>query len=197
MVIGNESVRSFSRRSGISETAMRAYLSGSSEPGLTALNKIVSTSGSSINWLATGQGQMKMGENFTQEVGSGNHRLHEKSDLLAKINELLDLLSSDSEIDEHQGTEGDYSIIFPEGVEYRIADFVEQYAKAISSSESNEYVNIPLFNLETSAAHGSSVDSKNAVTNVAFKLDWIKQEISTNPENLHLIYVRDVRWNPH
>jgi phage repressor protein C with HTH and peptisase S24 domain/transcriptional regulator with XRE-family HTH domain len=54
--IGSESVRSFSLRSGVSQTALREYLKGKSEPGLEALVKIADTADVSVLWLATGEG---------------------------------------------------------------------------------------------------------------------------------------------
>lgn len=56
--IGKESVRAFSRRSGLSETTLRAYLGGGSDAGRAALLAIAKTSGVRLEWLATGQEPM-------------------------------------------------------------------------------------------------------------------------------------------
>lgn len=52
--IGNESVRSFSRRLGMSDRGIRAYLSGGSYPTLEKLVQISQLTGVDLNWLATG-----------------------------------------------------------------------------------------------------------------------------------------------
>ena len=57
-IIGNESVRSFSRRCGVSETTIRGYLEGKNIPTIEKIIMIVETGGAkeaSIEWLATGK----------------------------------------------------------------------------------------------------------------------------------------------
>lgn len=53
--IGEESVYSFAKRSGITESLLRKYLNGSSLPGLDKLVLISKASGSSIDWLVFGE----------------------------------------------------------------------------------------------------------------------------------------------
>lgn len=52
--IGDESVRSFSKRCGISESVIRKYLAGS-HPILDKLPKLAEATGRSMEWLATGK----------------------------------------------------------------------------------------------------------------------------------------------
>jgi len=54
--IGGKSIRSFAEKCEISETALRQYLSGKSEPTRPPLNAIARTGGVNIKWLATGEG---------------------------------------------------------------------------------------------------------------------------------------------
>ena len=57
-IIGGESVRSFSRRCGVSETTIRGYLEGKNMPTIEKIIMIVETGGAkeaSIEWLATGK----------------------------------------------------------------------------------------------------------------------------------------------
>jgi len=70
--IHDTSVRSFSRKCGVSETALRAYLAGKSDPSRRALVAMAKTAGVSVSWLATGNGIMHPGDcgpesNVTQE----------------------------------------------------------------------------------------------------------------------------------
>lgn len=54
-VIGDEPVAAFARRAGVSESSMRAYLSGEKSPGMDALQAICSAGGVSIDYLVTGK----------------------------------------------------------------------------------------------------------------------------------------------
>lgn len=55
-VIGQRSVRAFARDCGLSDAALRQYLSGQSEPTRPALIAMARTGGASVEWLATGRG---------------------------------------------------------------------------------------------------------------------------------------------
>lgn len=57
-LIGERSVRSFSRDCGISETVLRKYLRGDSEPTRSRLLSLARTGHASVEWLATGEGPM-------------------------------------------------------------------------------------------------------------------------------------------
>jgi len=56
------SVRGFSKSSGISESVLRRYLSGDSDPGMKALIAIARVSNVNVLWLATGEGPMRPGD---------------------------------------------------------------------------------------------------------------------------------------
>lgn len=57
--VGSEAVRAFSRRSGISETTLRAYMAGTSDAGRLALIAIANAGGVRLEWLVTGEGAMR------------------------------------------------------------------------------------------------------------------------------------------
>jgi transcriptional regulator with XRE-family HTH domain len=61
-VVGSQSVRSFGEKCGLSDGALRKYLTGRSEPGLSALKSISEAAGVEIKWLATGEGPMRVGD---------------------------------------------------------------------------------------------------------------------------------------
>ena len=54
-VVGDEPHRSFARRMNISESVMRAYIEGTSKPGMDNLVSIADAGGVTIDWLATGR----------------------------------------------------------------------------------------------------------------------------------------------
>ena len=64
-IIGDQSLLSFSKKCGISDSLLRKYLRGSL-PGLDNLLKIADTAGVSVEWLATGEGPKVKEEKFTQ-----------------------------------------------------------------------------------------------------------------------------------
>jgi transcriptional regulator with XRE-family HTH domain len=54
-VIGDESVLSFSRRSGVSEAVIRSYIKDKRDPSLEKIKAIAAAAGVTIDWLATGR----------------------------------------------------------------------------------------------------------------------------------------------
>jgi len=54
-VLGEKSIRGFARECGFSDTVLRQYLNGQSEPTRPALLAIARTADVSVEWLATGQ----------------------------------------------------------------------------------------------------------------------------------------------
>ena len=60
-VVGEESIRSFARRSGISDTFLRQCLTGKSEPTRPILVALAHAGGVSIAWLACGEGNQLAG----------------------------------------------------------------------------------------------------------------------------------------
>lgn len=54
-VVGDEPVAAFARRAGVSESSVRAYLSGEKSPGMDALHAMCSAGGVSIDYLVTGR----------------------------------------------------------------------------------------------------------------------------------------------
>lgn len=54
-LVGERSVRSFALASGVSQTVIRKYLAGESEPTRPALIALARTGGASVGWLAAGE----------------------------------------------------------------------------------------------------------------------------------------------
>ena len=55
-VIGQESLRSFARKIGLSEASVRNYVGGKRYPGLDTLGEIAARAKVNFMWLATGEG---------------------------------------------------------------------------------------------------------------------------------------------
>lgn len=69
--IGNKSLRTFGKICGLSDAAIRKYLSGVNEPRMAALVSMAKAADVNIEWLATGEGPMTRGEERPHEVAGG------------------------------------------------------------------------------------------------------------------------------
>lgn len=65
-LIGQESVRAFGRKVGISDTTIRKYLSGETEPTISRLVGIAVAYGVALEWLATGEGPKYPGDHSVE-----------------------------------------------------------------------------------------------------------------------------------
>ncbi|WP_392560868.1 XRE family transcriptional regulator [Orbus sturtevantii] len=72
--IQGESVPSFARKCGMSETVIRDYLSGKTYPSLSRLGIIAENCGASFNWLATGYSLEEIESNSDETVY--NEKIH-------------------------------------------------------------------------------------------------------------------------
>ena len=60
--IGEEAVYAFGRRAGLSDTSLRSYLKGAAVPGIDKAIAMAETAGVGLQWLVTGEGEMRSGE---------------------------------------------------------------------------------------------------------------------------------------
>jgi transcriptional regulator with XRE-family HTH domain len=61
LAVGGRSVREYARAIGLSESVVRQYLKGKSEPTRPALVAMARAGGVSLEWLASGSGPMRAG----------------------------------------------------------------------------------------------------------------------------------------
>jgi transcriptional regulator with XRE-family HTH domain len=61
-MIGDQSVRSFARKCGLSEKSLRKYLAGNTDPSGSAIIAMAEAGGVNILWLMTGEGPMRREE---------------------------------------------------------------------------------------------------------------------------------------
>ncbi len=107
------SVRSFSRKCGVSETALRAYIAGKSDPSRRALVAMARTAGVSVDWLATGNGIMHPGNCKPEsDVAQENQRLQEEQQ--GKFKKGLQLVFDMSKDDPDCNPEGIWSALLIE-----------------------------------------------------------------------------------
>ncbi|QIQ20939.1 helix-turn-helix domain-containing protein [Zophobihabitans entericus] len=85
-VIGNNSTNSFARKCNLSESAVRRYLTGGSEPTLQNLLSIASVGNVSVTWLATGSHTEK---NSHSDPGNDFHLKYDPQNGLIVLPELV------------------------------------------------------------------------------------------------------------
>lgn len=90
IIVGNESVRSFCRRLGMSDRGFRAYLDGKSYPSLEKLVAIADLGGVNLEWLATGKGGQY------KEATTGSKPAPGMSSQTDKIMEMINQLSEEN-----------------------------------------------------------------------------------------------------
>ncbi|MGK7908884.1 MAG: S24 family peptidase [Synechococcus sp.] len=67
--IGEEAVYAFGRRAGLSDTSLRSYLKGAAVPGIDKAVAMAETAGVELQWLVTGEGDMREGSNEQDFIG--------------------------------------------------------------------------------------------------------------------------------
>lgn len=68
IAIGESSVRAFARKSKLSESVVRGYLSGSTYPTLSKLPQLAAAAGCSVEWLAVGIDENQVQESVSFEA---------------------------------------------------------------------------------------------------------------------------------
>lgn len=67
LIIKSESLRSYAKKIDVSDGALRAYLAGTSEPSMRILIALAKEGDVNIDWLATGEGEMRPSSNKAQQ----------------------------------------------------------------------------------------------------------------------------------
>lgn len=72
LIIGVESQRSFAHAVGVADGTLRAWITGKAEPSMQTIIAIAGYRGVSIDWLLTGEGQMRKTDGVTDRI-NGYH----------------------------------------------------------------------------------------------------------------------------
>lgn len=59
-----------------------------------------------------------------------------------------------------------------------------------------DYAYLPLYDVSAAAGHGSLIEHEEIVNSLAFKKEWIHNELHANPSDLYLIYVQGDSMEP-
>jgi phage repressor protein C with HTH and peptisase S24 domain len=86
--------------------------------------------------------------------------------------------------------------------EIRRSEFWKAYSKGLATelhikqAAASGYVYIPLYDVRAAAGGGSIVENEHVVDVLAFKEDWIRQELRAAPNDLRLIFVEGDSMEP-
>ena len=190
-ILGNDSVSSFARQSGIGESLIRKYLDGA-QPGALNLAAMARAKGVSIDWLVTGTPPKERLTKVLEEIEIAKDLEIKKAvermtsrNSIAQSLAAAGLLSSDNEYSKAVST----ALTTEEPTEdYRPA------TRAVPAG----YVKIPSFsNVRASAGEGViNGDVLQADESMVFREDWIRYELGARPQDLWLIRVRGDSMEP-
>jgi hypothetical protein len=84
LLVGQQSVRSFAAKVGVSHSVMYQYLSGKSDPTRKVMEAITSASGVRMAWLASGEGPMRSDDAEPSAVAPNSKKEHHPEDTISK-----------------------------------------------------------------------------------------------------------------
>lgn len=67
---------------------------------------------------------------------------------------------------------------------------------AVREPPSDAYAYLPLYNVRAAAGHGAVVEGEEVIDSLAFKKEWIHNELHANPADLYLLYVHGDSMEP-
>jgi len=216
--IGNRSIRSFAAECGLSDTVLRQYLSGKSEPTRTALIAIAREAHVRVEWLVSGTRQMAL-DTTLEEWKNAHSELRDKIRISrAGIGRLipenpvgltLDILTNYVH-KKHDLTE-DQLHWLAKRVKHRHEKdlFIDLTGKIevmdqVSSSSlapntpgiATEFVLVPFYKLSASTERGGVVHSDQIVDYLSFKEVWIKTALGIPAKDIALIKVKGDSMEP-
>jgi phage repressor protein C with HTH and peptisase S24 domain len=162
-----DSLRSLASKLNVSESAVRKWLKGETEPALGNLVTLANLGGVNVEWLATGEGAMRRGEKTRVEAPS----LKEKLDRLEKRGAAAPALDlAEPELRRIiGGLAGRY------GVEERLLARIIDDLGAVGVGD--DFAMVPRFDVTASAGPGAVTERDRVIDHLAFRLDWIKSEL--------------------
>lgn len=160
-LISDESVHGFAKRSGISDSVMRKYLSGEATPGIDKALSMAESLGVSVGWLITGRGPKD-----PSVVYAGEEREPIKNRQMLALGAYG-----------HQDREIDLD--------------TSPYERGITRSSTPPLGNgasksIPMVNVAASAGHGALIYDEDHTEIVSFSQEWLHQQ-RLSPNELFIV----------
>lgn len=218
--IGARSIRSFAAECGLSDTVLRQYLSGKSEPSRMALIAIAREARVRIEWLVSGTGEMCLAPTPAHLTAAHNElrdRLRHGSSPAAQIIQgnpvelTLDQVSrylngkgilSDDQL-RWLATKVHFAYVddlFLEPLPPSDKVAVQPICKEVGIPENNRksegYVRVPRYDVAASAGGGTLEVNEQIVDYIQFKPGWIKNALGASAKDLALISVKGDSMEP-
>jgi len=179
---GFSSLRELAREIGISESAIRKWQKGETEPTLGNLVTLSRLGGVNVEWLATGQGPMRKEERSGVE-----------SPTLAQRIERLEKSASSKEgapidFDNPELTEALHRLAERYGVgAATLARLIDDLGAV---GVGDDFVLVPRLDVTASAGPGALNHRERVLDRMAFRLDWIKAELRLPLAGLMVVRAR-------
>lgn len=201
--IGEQSIRAFATECDISDTVLRQYLSGKSEPTRLILLRIAQLAHVSLDWLVSGYGQMHYYRSRAEAMEGLRGRIKSMSGTIAQ-RLVMDSESGLTEDNVRAFLRGEYE---PSNAQLQemsrrsqfisvtpffgskvpiVQEVPEQYRRRTDDG----YVYIPLFHT------GNNGEAAQFVDFLSFKMEWIRQQLHTMPQDLSLVFIEDNSMEP-
>ena len=158
-------------------------------PGTEALVSLARALNVALEWLATGTAPKERGgmAQLSAARDAATAFIGKRSSVPPeKVPEILEI-AFDRQLDA-DGLEREFGRMYPAG-----AVSVRQ---PVAAYEGDQFVQIPLYDIRAAAGKGELVPTENPIDALAFKRDWIRQEVHANPNDLRLIYVEGDSMEP-
>lgn len=182
-------IREMARKAGLSESAIRKWLKGDSEPSLGNLVTLARIGQVRVEWLATGQGPMRKADKASLEAPT----LAEKLARLEK-GAMADAHDSGPDLSEPEIK----SAISTLASRYSLEEWV--LARIIGDLSSvgvgEDFALIPRYDVSVSAGPGSITEGEKVLDRIAFRLDWLKSELRLPLPGLLVVRARGDSMSP-
>jgi transcriptional regulator with XRE-family HTH domain len=219
--IGARSVRSFASECGMSDTVLRQYLSGKSEPSRIALIAIAREASVRIEWLVSGSGREELSPTPAHLTAAHNElrdklrlgqlppaQIIQENPVELSLDQLSKYLNGKGILSEDQlrwlSKRVHFSHVddlFMESKGEPAGNIESQLPfKDVGISENHRrsvgYVRIPRYDAAASAGAGTINVSEQVVDYIQFKQDWIKNVLGISAQYLSLISVKGDSMEP-
>lgn len=187
------------RLSGVSESVVRKWKSGSSEPTLSRLKAIAEAGNVSIEWLATGAESNNertsaiLGKDDAEH--SRKERAQEWSRKVSVAKELVNRSFSNAglHIDQHW-KDMIAAITEKYGLDAQSIDDIASLVRS-EADITSEFALIPGYRIEVSAGPGSAINDDKPTRYLAFRHKWLRFR-HLKPDNLALVFARGDSMEP-
>ena len=174
-------------KAGVPLETYKKYETDKRTPGADVLPGLARAAQVSIDWLSTGEGMRNPIAQLSIARDAVTLFIGRRSSVApGKVPEILEI-AFDRQLDA-EGLERELGRMYPAG-----AVSVHQ---PVGAYEADLYAQIPLYDVRAAAGKGELVPTESPIDVLAFKKNWIRQELHVRPEDLRLIFVEGDSMEP-